>query len=54
MIASTIELAFALPYAAASALEERRAAESLTMSSSAIGVKAMLRGKPPEFAKPLA
>ncbi|MFV8756250.1 enoyl-CoA hydratase-related protein [Nannocystaceae bacterium ST9] len=54
LIASTVEQANALPYAEASALEERRAAESLTMSSSAIGVKAMLRGKPPEFAKPLA
>ncbi|NJK32012.1 MAG: hypothetical protein HC927_06080 [Deltaproteobacteria bacterium] len=54
LIAKTIEEANALPYAEASALEERRAAESLTMSSSAIGVKAMLRGKPPEFEKPLA
>jgi enoyl-CoA hydratase/carnithine racemase/3-hydroxyacyl-CoA dehydrogenase len=54
LIASTVEQANALPYAEASSLEERRAAESLTMSSSAIGVKAMLRGKPPEFAKPLA
>ena len=54
LIATTIERANALPYAEGSALEERAAAESLTMSSSAIGVKAMLRGKPPEFAKPLA
>jgi enoyl-CoA hydratase/carnithine racemase/3-hydroxyacyl-CoA dehydrogenase len=54
LIASTIEQANALAYAEASLLEERRAAESLTMSASAIGVKAMLRGKPPEFAHPLA
>lgn len=53
LIATTVEEANALPYAEASALEERRAAESLVMSASAIGVKAMLRGKPPEFAKPL-
>ena len=53
-IARTIEQANALPYAEASAYEERSAAESLTESASAIGVKAMLRGKPPEFAKPLA
>lgn len=53
-IARTIEQANALPYAEASTFEERSAAESLTESASAIGVKAMLRGKPPEFAKPLA
>lgn len=54
LIASTVEDANALPWAEASALEEERAAKSLTMSSSAIGVKAMLRGKPPEFEHPLA
>ncbi len=54
LIASTVEQANALPYAEASALEEQRAADSLVMSASAIGVKAMLRGKPPEFANPLA
>ncbi len=54
LIASTIEQANALPYAEASALEEERAAESLTMSSSSIGVKAMQRGKPPQFEQPLA
>jgi enoyl-CoA hydratase/carnithine racemase len=54
LIARTIEEINALPYAEGSAIEEVRAADSLTMSSSAIGVKAMLRGKPPEFEKPLA
>lgn len=54
LIAQTVEQANALPYAEGSALEEVRAADSLTMSSSAIGVKAMLRGKKPEFEQPLA
>lgn len=54
LIARTVEQANALPYAEGSALEEVRAADSLTMSSSAIGVKAMLRGKKPEFEQPLA
>lgn len=36
-----------------STIEEARAAESLAMSSSAIGVKAMMRGKPPQFENPL-
>jgi enoyl-CoA hydratase/carnithine racemase len=54
LIARTVEEINALPYAEGSAIEEVRAADSLTMSSSAIGVKAMLRGKPPEFEKPLA
>lgn len=53
LIARTVEEINALPWAEGSAIEEVRAADSLTMSSSAIGVKAMLRGKPPEFAKPL-
>ncbi|KIG16006.1 Enoyl-CoA hydratase [Enhygromyxa salina] len=54
LIASTIERANALPFAEGSAVEERAAAQSLTMSSTAIGVKAMQRGKPPAFEKPLA
>jgi enoyl-CoA hydratase/carnithine racemase len=53
LIASTIEQANNLPYPDATALEERRAADSLTLSSSAIGVKAMLRGKAPAFENPL-
>ena len=36
------------------AVEARRAARSLAMSSSRIGVQAMLRGKPPQFEHPLA
>ncbi len=54
LIAKTVEEINKLPYAEGSAIEEVRAADSLTMSSSAIGVKAMLRGKPPVFEKPLA
>jgi enoyl-CoA hydratase / 3-hydroxyacyl-CoA dehydrogenase len=54
LIARTVEEINALPYAEGSAIEEVRAADSLTMSSSAIGVKAMLRGKPPAFEKPLS
>ena len=54
LLASTIEACNALPFAEASALEERRAARSLAMSSSRIGVHAMLRGKPPTFERPLA
>mgnify|MGYP000847528390 FL=1 len=54
LLARTIEDCNALPYAPASDLEEQRAAESLCMSSSKIGVTAMLRGKPPQFERPLA
>jgi enoyl-CoA hydratase/carnithine racemase len=54
LLAETIEHTNALPYAEASALEEVNAAKSLTMSSSRIGVAAMLRGKAPEFERPLA
>lgn len=53
LIAATIEDVNNLSYAKGSALEEQRAAESLTMSTSKIGVKAMLRGKPPVFENPL-
>jgi enoyl-CoA hydratase / 3-hydroxyacyl-CoA dehydrogenase len=53
LLARTIEEANALPFADGSRLEEERAAESLSISSSTIGVKAMLRGKPPKFDHPL-
>ena len=53
LLARTIQDTNALPWAEASALEEERAAESLAMSSSAIGVAAMMRGKPPQFENPL-
>ncbi len=53
LLAETIEQANALPYAEGSALEAKNAAKSLAMSSSAIGVKAMLRGKPAQFENPL-
>jgi hypothetical protein len=53
LLVQTIEQCNALPHADASRLEEDKAALSLTMSSSAIGVKAMLRGKPPAFEHPL-
>lgn len=54
LLARTIVDANALPFAEASALEEQRAAESLCLSSSRLGVQAMLRGKPPQFETPLA
>jgi len=54
LIASTIEEINAVDFDAGSKIEEQRAATSLTMSSSALGVKAMMRGKPPTFEKPLA
>lgn len=53
LLARTIEECNALPLAEASALEEQRAAESLCMSTSRIGVAAMTRGKPPQFENPL-
>jgi enoyl-CoA hydratase/carnithine racemase len=53
LLVETIEGANALPYADGSRLEEKNAAKSLAMSSSAIGVKAMMRGKPPKFENPL-
>lgn len=54
LLARTIEDCNALPFAAASALEEQRAADSLCLSSSRIGVTAMQRNKPPQFEHPLA
>jgi enoyl-CoA hydratase / 3-hydroxyacyl-CoA dehydrogenase len=54
LIAKTVEDINALPFAEGSAIEEVRAADSLVLSSSAVGVKAMLRGKPPVFEHPLA
>ncbi len=54
LLARTIEDCNALPLAPASELEEQRAADSLCLSASKIGVTAMLRGKPPQFERPLA
>lgn len=54
LIAETIEQANALPYAEGSVLEAKNAAKSLAMSSSKIGVKAMMRGKPAQFENPLS
>ncbi len=54
LLAATIEECNNLPWTQACALEGERAAQSLTMSTSRIGVKAMMRGKPPTFEKPLA
>jgi len=53
LIAKTIEDINNLPYDEGSAIEEQRGAKSLTMSTTKIGVKAMLRGKPPKFENPL-
>ncbi|EDM74299.1 3-hydroxyacyl-CoA dehydrogenase [Plesiocystis pacifica SIR-1] len=49
LIAKTVEEINALPYAEGTAIEEVRAADSLCLSASKIGTKAMLRGKPPQF-----
>jgi enoyl-CoA hydratase/carnithine racemase/3-hydroxyacyl-CoA dehydrogenase len=54
LLAATIEATNNLDYPAASEHEADRAAHSLTQSASKIGVTAMLRGKPPTFARPLA
>jgi len=53
LLVSTIKDANAVGVAEGGAIEEQRAAQSLAMSSSAIGVKAMMRGKPPVFEHPL-
>lgn len=53
LLARTIADTNGVSFEEASALEEQRAAESLCMSTSKIGVKAMMRGKPPAFANPL-
>jgi hypothetical protein len=54
LLATTIEDCNALPLADASALEESRAAKSLAAPAARAGITAMLRGKPPEFPRPLA
>ncbi len=54
LLVSTIVDANNKGVAEGGAIEERRAAQSLAMSSSAIGVKAMMRGKPPKFEHPLS
>ncbi len=53
LLVRTIEDCNNLPYAVASDVEAERAAESFTLSSSKIGVQALLRGKPPAFESPL-
>ena len=53
LLAETITAANGTDAAAGSAIEGTNAATSLAMSSSAIGVKAMMRGKPPAFEHPL-
>ncbi|MEM7155070.1 MAG: enoyl-CoA hydratase-related protein [Myxococcota bacterium] len=53
LLVSTIVDANGATAAEGGAIEEQRAAQSLAMSSSAIGVKAMMRGKPPQFENPL-
>lgn len=54
LLIATIYDANAAPLAAGSAVEEERAAKSLAMSSSAVGVKAAMRGKAPKFENPLS
>lgn len=53
LLAGTIVDANAATADAGGAIEEDRAAQSLAASAAAIGVKAMMRGKPPKFEKPL-
>ncbi|MEX1361803.1 MAG: enoyl-CoA hydratase-related protein, partial [Nannocystaceae bacterium] len=53
LLVSTIVDANAATAVEGGAIEEQRAAQSLAMSSSAIGVKSMMRGKPPQFEHPL-
>jgi enoyl-CoA hydratase/3-hydroxyacyl-CoA dehydrogenase len=49
LLVATIAAANAAALTEGAAIESAAAAKSLTLSSSAIGVKAALRGKPPEF-----
>ena len=53
LLVKTIVAANGTSAAEGSEIEGTNAATSLTMSSSAIGVKAMMRGKPPAFEHPL-
>ncbi len=54
LLVRTIEDCNNLDVAAAADLEADRAAESFTLSSSRLGVQAMMRGKPPVFEQPLS
>jgi enoyl-CoA hydratase/carnithine racemase len=54
LLVSTIVDANAASASEGGAIEARRAARSLAISSSRIGVHAMLRGKPPAFEHPLS
>jgi len=54
LLVSTIIDVNGAPLAEGRAIEADRAARSLAMRSSAIGVQAMLRGKPPAFEHPLS
>ncbi|MFO0635801.1 MAG: enoyl-CoA hydratase-related protein [Nannocystaceae bacterium] len=54
LLVSTIVDANAAPLAEAGAIEARRAAQSLAAPAAKVGVTAMLRGKPPAFADPIA
>ncbi|RMG97888.1 MAG: hypothetical protein D6705_07510 [Deltaproteobacteria bacterium] len=53
LLVETIEACNRTTWAEASAIEERNAAKSLAAPAAAVGVKAMLRGKPPQFPRPL-
>ncbi len=53
LLTRTIEDCNNLPATVAADVEAERAAESFTLSSSRIGVQALLRGKPPVFEQPL-
>ncbi|MBC8074340.1 MAG: hypothetical protein IAG13_38830 [Deltaproteobacteria bacterium] len=53
LLVRTIVDANGLELAAASELEQERAAESLAAPAAKVGVLAMTRGKPPLFADPV-
>ncbi|MEM9455875.1 MAG: enoyl-CoA hydratase-related protein [Myxococcota bacterium] len=53
LLVSTIVDANAVSVSEGGAVEAQRAAQSLASSAAAIGVKAMMRGKPPKFEHPL-
>lgn len=53
LLVQTIRECNQVPFAEASQLEEQRAADSLCMSASRIGVAALLKGKAPQFEYPL-
>ncbi len=54
LLVETIEACVGAPWPEASSLEERNAARSLAAPAAKVGVRAMMRGKPPAFPRPLS